>query len=387
MILGDVGVFVYNSVKPLVALQGGTYSSKTYSALQVLLIKALRDETRTLTSVVGVTLPHLKRGALRDFIDILIAEDLYGSKVTHNKTEVKFTVGRSEIEFFSADDDQKVRGGKRDRLFMNEANLFNFEKYRQLKMRTREQTIIDWNPTANFWFQKKVQGKEDVDFCISTYKNNPNVPQNVINDIESYKEDDPEFYKIYGLGLTGNLEGVIFTNVSYIKNMPDNFDIEGYGLDFGYSNSPTAMSRLGIVQDKLFGEELIYETGLTASDIVQRFKELNISKSLLIVADSADPASIETIRRAGYNIVPCKKGEGSINYGIGLLKDFKIMITEASTNFIIEAQSYLWKKDKDGNSTNEPIKRFEHFWDGVRYFVTKVTTKQKRVAKFVTKRQ
>lgn len=354
---------------PVIVHQGGTYSGKTFSILAAIhqYLDVEREGERLVTSVVSCTMPHLKRGALRDFQEITQHLGGFGS---WQKSDNIFRIGGGIIEFFSADDDGKVRGGKRDILFVNEGNLINYERYRQLAMRTRQTVIIDYNPVAEFWCHEHILKRQDILFKRSTYLDNPATPKKVIDDIERLKDIDPELYRIYALGLTGNIQGLIYSNFELVNEFPAECKRVCYGLDFGFSNDPTALVKFGYLHGEIFAEELIYETGLTNQDIARKFRELNIYQGAEIFADSAEPKSIEEIRREGFNIRPAQKGPDSIRHGINLIKQHKVNLTKSSTNMDKERRNYRWKEDRDGNATDKPIDAFNHGLDALRYAAT-----------------
>lgn len=354
---------------PVIVHQGGTYSGKTFNILSALhqYLEVENPDSRLLASVVSCTMPHLKRGALRDWEYIC---SYLGGLETWNKTDHIFKIGSSKVEFFSADDDGKVRGGKRDVLFVNEGNLINFERYRQLAIRTRATVIIDYNPVSEFWCHEHVLKQPGVLFKRSTYLDNPTTPDKVRRDIERLKDIDEQLYRVYALGLTGSVQGLIFTNTGLVDSFPQDAKKQCYGLDFGFTNDPTALVRFGELHGELWGEELIYETGLTNQDISAKLKALGIKRTDEIFAESAEPKSIEELRREKWNVKPAKKGQDSVRHGIDVLKQYKINITKASTNFDKERRNYRWKTDKDGNSLNIPIDLFNHCWDAFRYAAT-----------------
>jgi phage terminase large subunit len=347
---------------PLVIQQGGTYSGKTYSIL-LSLIEYLKESKDSLTvSVVSCTFPHLKRGAMRDFADIM---DKVGGLKDWNKTDCIGHIGNSIIEFFSADNDGKVRGGKRDVLFVNEANLINYERFRQLSMRTRQTTVIDFNPVSEFWLHDQVlPGVQEGEYLFrrTTYKDNPRTPEKVVKDIEALKLTDAQLYRVYALGKTGNITGLIFPNVTYVDQFPEEAKKQAYGLDFGFTNDPTALVRIGFLSGKLYLQELIYETGLTNPDISNRIKELGVSKRAEIVADAAEPKSIEELRRMGWNVWPGTKRE--IVYGIDLMRRHPLCVTKDSLNLAKELRNYAWKVDASGRSLNVPIDAYNHCFVG-----------------------
>lgn len=362
---------------PLILQQGGSSSGKTWGNLYALLSYLLYDrkEEKLLASVVAETFPHLKKGAIKDFKDIIEETGLV-NVIQQNKTDHQFVLPTgSIIEFFSADNGTKVRGPRRDILFMNEANSIPWEIYYQLNLRTRESTILDWNPSGEYWLHENLlptMQESEYLFTRTTYKDNPALNEKTIKEIERLRLIDPMLYKIYGEGKTGTIQGLVFVNLAYCDKLPEQLRKEAYGLDFGFTNDPTALVRIGEAHGELWGEELLYESGLTNDDICDRLLKLGISKTAEIWADSAEPKSIEEIRRKGWNIKATTKGADSVNFGIDLLKKYRLNITNASTNWRKEAKNYKWKVDsKTGKSLNEPVDAFNHAWDAARYYAVK----------------
>lgn len=351
---------------PVIVHQGGTYSGKTFSVLaavhQYLAIE--RARSKMIASIVSCTIPHLKRGALRDWTTIC---DACGGLDTWQRSDNLFTIGSSLVEFFSADDDGKVRGGKRDILFVNEGNLINFERYRQLAFRTRATVIIDYNPVSEFWLHEHIIRQPGVLFKRSTYHDNPTTPQKVKDDVERLKDIDEQLYRVYALGLTGRIQGLIYPHVELVDAFPDEARKTCYGLDFGFTNDPTALVRFGEHSGAIYADELIYETGMTNQDISRRMKDLGIRRDDEIFADAAEPKSIEELRRDGWNVRAAKKGPDSVRHGILLLKERPLRLTKRSVNMDKERRNYRYKTDKDGRSLNEPIDLFNHGMDALRY--------------------
>ena len=365
--------------------QGGTSSSKSYSAIQLIIIKALKSDEPKLFSVVAETVPHLKRGVMRDFFKILMECGLYREE-NHNKTDSTYQLGKWSIEFFSADDDGKLRGARRDYLFVNEANRITWDAFTQLEIRTREKVIIDFNPVSRFWAHTKLmQPGQKYSFIKSTYKDNidhltgtPLLEQSIIDAIESRKpvydaegnlvSGDEQFWKVYGLGEVGSLEGVIFSNWDTVDEIPESGKWTAYGLDFGFTNDPTAIVKIVYQGGELWVEELVFEQGLTNPDIVTRLKSFGVKSLDDIIADSSEPKSIAEIRRGGFKACRgVKKGPDSINNGIDILKRYKINIHKKSINLIDEFSNYQWMKTKDGDYLNKPIDNYNHGIDAVRY--------------------
>jgi len=361
-------------------VQGGTSAGKTFGILPVLIDKACKTPNLEI-SVVAESIPHLKRGALKDFKKILLLTNRWYDKY-FNRTDSKYTFPNgSYIEFFSADNDAKLRGARRDILYMNECNNMTFHAYTELASRTKKEIYLDWNPTASFWFHNEIQHDNDVDFIILTYKDNEACPQSAIDFILKAKEKANKsnfwnnWYKVYGLGEIGSLDGVVFNNWVAIDNVPNNAKYLGSGMDFGYTNDPTTLIDCYRYDNKLILNEVIYRTGLLNNDISNLIKKDNIRR--FVYADAAEPKSIEEIKRNGIMIKAAAKGKDSINYGISLLHEYDIEITKSSTNLIKEFRNYTWDKDKQGNKLNKPIDAFNHGIDAVRYFAVEVLKNKK----------
>lgn len=357
-------------------IQGGTSAGKTYAILQYLISYAYTYKNK-LISVVSESVPHLRRGALRDFKNIAI-DWHHWSEDRFNKSTLTFNFDNgSSIEFFSADQPDKLRGGRRDVLFINECNNIDFDSYQQLAIRTKDFIFLDFNPTNEFWADTELQHDKDATKIILTYKDNSALSQSIVQEIEKAKEKAKtseywaNWWKVYGEGQRGTLEGVIFSNWRQIDKVPDSAILLGCGLDFGYSNDPTALVEVYEWNGKRVVNELLYKTGLLNTDIA-RFIPLNVP----VYADSAEPKSIEEIKRAGIKrIMPVTKGSDSINYGIQLMQGQDYLITKQSTNLIKELRGYCWDKDKTGKVINKPC-GVDHGLDGLRYHEMMTLTKQ-----------
>lgn len=358
----------------IIANQGGTSSSKTYSLLQLMLIIAGKYSHK-LISVVSESLPHLKRGALRDFIQILKDEDLYRESL-HNKTDNSFKVHNSVIEFFGADSPDKLRGARRDYLFINECNNIPYDSFQQLEVRTKERIFLDYNPTSEFWVHEKLLGHEDVKYIQSTYLDNDYLDPNIVKSIERRKDQDENWWRVFGLGEVGSTEGIVYTNWKIVNKWPE-CRWEVLGIDFGYTNDPTAIVRIGYYDQELYIDEVVYETGLTNQDIGRKLK----GERVQMYADSAEPKSIEEIRRMGFHIKPCEKGKDSILNGITKVKEYKLNITKTSTNVIKELRNYQWRL-KDGRPDNKPIDNYNHALDAMRYAITMKVKARNKVKAF-----
>jgi phage terminase large subunit len=356
-----------NATTRIVVNQGGTRSSKTYSLAQLIILKALQEQGKVYT-ICRKTLPALKGTAYKDFFNILEEHNLYNPE-KHNKSELTYKLNNNEIEFISVDMPQKIRGRKRHILWLNEANEFRFEDWVQLSLRTTENIYLDFNPSDPYsWIYDKVMNREDCTFIKSTYLDNPFLPDETIKEIERLKDLDSNYWKIYGLGDMAQPTETIFRQFEICNNIPNESGLIAIGMDFGYSNDPTAIVEVFKLNDDLYINELVYSKGLTNQDIAQRLRELDITRQTEIIADSAEPKSIEELHRQNFNVKGAKKGADSINMGIDVLRRFKIHITKNSTNALNEFKYYKWLTDKNGHIINKPAtNQQDHLIDAVRY--------------------
>lgn len=349
--------------KRIRAIPGGTSAGKTIGIEQVLIDLAQRDKTPTLTSIVSESFPHLKRGAIKDFLSIL-QEHKYFVDSRWNKTDYTYTFETgSKIEFFSVDQAGKVRGPRRDRLFINEANNISFETYEQLEVRTKEFIILDWNPVSDFYYYTDIKGKDDVEELRLTYKDNEALAPEIVKSIESRK-GRTGWWKVFGLGELGEVEGKIFNGWKIIDEIPHEARLERYGLDFGYTNDPSSLVAIYYYNGGYILDEIIYSKGLSNKQIADTI--LN-QKKALVIADSAEPKSIDELRLYGINIQPATKGPGSVSQRIQMAQDQQISVTKRSINIIKEYRNYLWETDKDGNVLNVPEHTFSHSMDAFMY--------------------
>lgn len=363
-------------------VQGGTSAGKTYAILPILIDIATKNPQAEI-SVVAESIPHLKRGAMKDFKKIMISTGRFVDS-RFNASDFKYTFANgSTIEFFSADNDSKLRGARRDYLYMNEANNMTFHAYTELASRTKKSIWLDWNPTNEFWFHTDLQNDSDVDFLIINYKDNEACPESALKFILKARQKAAtssfwaNWYKVYGLGELGALEGVVFNNWKTIDAIPKEAEYLGAGLDFGFTADPTAMVGVYRWNNQIILDELIYQSGLLNSDIIKLIKH---DKRNIIYADSAEPKSIEEIRRAGFNIKPVSKGADSINFGINVLQQQDILVTSQSMNLIKELRTYCWDKDKTGKQLNKPVDYMNHAIDAVRYFaMMSLTNRNKKI--------
>ena len=345
-------------------IQGGSSAGKTIGVLLCLIHQAQKDKVPTTTSVVSESFPHLKRGAVKDFL-LIMEEHRYFVPARWNKTDYVYTFeSGSKIEFFSVDQPGKVRGPRRDRLFENEANNIPYETHEQLEIRTKEFVIIDYNPVQEFWVHTEILNKrKDIDFLVLTYKDNEALDKTIIESIES-RRNRAGWWKVYGEGQLGEVEGKIYKGWRIIDELPYEARIERYGLDFGYTNDPTALIAIYYFNGGYIVDELCFQKGLSnkqISDII-----IN-QKKALVIADSAEPKSIDEIKSYGISVLPANKGRDSVRQGIQVVQDQQISITKRSINIIKEYRNYLWMTDRDGKILNEPEHQYSHSMDAIRY--------------------
>jgi phage terminase large subunit len=353
-------------------------SGKTYSILQVLFCLAIENSGWVIT-VVGQDIPNLKKGAIRDAFNIIQDTAFIRTNIAgYNSTDRVLTFKNgTKVEFSSYQTPQDAKSGKRQVLFMNEANGIPYSIYNELEVRTDERVFIDYNPNIEFWVHDKLLGKPNTAYFISNYEHNPFVSPNIVESILKLRETDPMLFRVYGLGQTGKVEGAIF-DYSVVDEMPEQLNKVAYGMDFGFSVDPTTLVRCGLADGKIYGEELLYRTGMTNRDIHAMLIELGVRKSDMIFADSADPKSIKELRMFGWNIIPADKGQDSIQFSIDIIKQRgKMYITRESKNWIKEAQNYKWRELKTGEKINKPIDAYNHAWDACRYWAMGMIAKGK----------
>jgi len=347
------------------------------------LIDYAQTHTGEILSVVSESFPHLKRGAIRDFLNIMEAHGLYRG-VNWNKTESTYLFEEtgSKIEFFSADQPGKVRGPRRDVLFINEANNIPYDVYTQLEIRTKKIIWLDWNPVSEFWWYTEVMPNNDVDFLTLTYKDNEALDERIVKSIESRKANK-NWWRVYGLGLLGEVEGKIFTDWQIIDFIPHEARLERYGLDFGYTNDPTAIIAVYKYNGAFILDEIAYQKGLSNKNIADI---LHNQKPALTIADSAEPKSIDEISSYGISILPSKKGQGSVLQGIQYVQQQRISMTKRSLNLIKDYRNYMWKTDKDGKILNEPERYYKHSMDALVYAVNDLKSDESFVTNYDIKR-
>ena len=354
-----------NSDKKIVVEQGGTRSGKTYNILLFIIFHYCTHNKNKIVTICRKTFPSLRATVLRDFLQILNHYEIYRDEF-HNKSSSEYHLFGNLVEFTSLDQSQKIRGRKRDLLFINEGNELYWEDWQQLIFRTQERIILDFNPSDEYhWIYDNVITREDCAFYKTTYLDNPFLEDIIKQEIERLKETDDQYWQIYGLGERASSINTIF-KYSEVKQIPEDAKLIAYGMDFGYSNDPTTLVSVYVMEHNLFIKEHLYRTQMTTHDINVFLKEQNLLSNP-IYADSAEPRLIAELRRMGHNIFPSLKGKDSVNAGIDLLKRYKLHITSDSNNAIQEFRNYKWKEDRSGKLINVPEDKNNHIVDPCRY--------------------
>jgi phage terminase large subunit len=351
-------------------IQGGSSAGKTIAILILLIDRCIKTPNLEV-SVVSESIPHLRRGCVKDFLKIMKETGRFIPQ-NYNKTLLRyeFTNG-SYIEFFSADSQEKLRGGRRAILYLNEANSVDYESYLQLAIRTSGDIYIDYNPSAKFWAHTEVVNQPDTDFLILTYKDNEGLPDEVVKMLESNWEKAKtssyweNWCRVYLSGLIGQIEGTIFTDFEVIDKIPEEASLIGYGIDFGFSQDPCAVVALYKYNEDIVVDEIVYQTGLLNSELSNILKSNDVTGE--IYCESAEPKSIQELRRLGHNARPVEKGKDSVNYGIQILQQKHMLVTRRSKNLLDEFSKYMFKKNRDGGYDTTPIDAHNHACDALRY--------------------
>ena len=356
-----------NSKQRIKIFQGGSRSGKSWALMQYCLY-LITTETKPITiSIVRKTLPALKRSVLRDFNIIAKSLGVYYMG-EFNKTELVFNYNGHTIEFFSADDAQKIRGSTRDVLWCEECNELNIEDFRQLSMRTKREILMSFNPSDPVHFIYDLCERDDADLFISTYRDNKFIAPEVKKELERLKKRDPDFWRVYGEGQRAVFsQRQIFRDWNYIDESEFPEELDWFmGCDFGYTNDPTAICLIAKKNDKVFVKEVLYKTGMTNRDIANHLKSLGL-ENLLMFCDSAEPKSVEELRQMGILAKGAIKGAGSINAGLSLMREFDFYISNKATNVKSEQMKYVWEELKDGTIINKAVDRDNHTMDCLRY--------------------
>lgn len=347
--------------------QGGTRSSKTYSIAQDSSLELLKKDGNT-RDIVRKTMPSLRQTSMKDVFEILNNMGIYSDK-NHNKTESIYSFNGNEICFFGVDDEQKVRGRKRDVLWLNEANEIPYDVFQQLNFRTSGKIILDYNPSDEFhWIYERILGREDCKFIKSTYKDNPFLPEQQIKEIERLKETDPNYWRVYGLGERGSSKKTIFPKWDIVDSFPGEDSSSVYGMDFGY-NAPSAILKVKFIDEEWYIQERLYERGLTNTELIENSHNVVDNNQDYLYADSAEPDRVQEFEDAGFNVHFCDKK--SVKIGIDFLKRFPIHIVETDEypceNLKKEVRNYKWKEDRKGNVLDEPNDINDHLMACFRY--------------------
>tara|TARA_R110000744_G_scaffold75468_1_gene150081 strand:- start:505 stop:1671 length:1167 start_codon:yes stop_codon:yes gene_type:complete len=354
-----------NSDKKIVVEQGGTRSGKTYNILLWIIFEYCTRKENKIITICRKTFPSLRATVMRDFLEILRTHEIYNEN-NHNKSSSEYRLYGNLIEFTSLDQSQKIRGRKRDLLFINEANELFWEDWQQLVFRTQERIVLDYNPSDEYhWIYDKVITRSDCDFFKTTYLNNPFLEDAIKIEIERLKETDDQYWKIYGLGEKAGSIATIF-KYTEVNKIPEGADLIAMGMDYGYTNDPTVLASVYRDEENIYIEEHLYRTQMTTQDIHDFLVDKGFERSL-IYADSAEPRLNDELRRMGHNIHPSLKGKDSVNAGIDLLKRYKIHVLSSSTNAVQEFRNYKWQEDKTGKLINTPVDANNHVIDSCRY--------------------
>ena len=362
-----------NSDKKIIVEQGGTRSGKTYNIILWIIFEYCTNNRNKVITVCRKSFPSLRATVLRDFMSILESHNLYSEKF-HNKSNSEYYLFGNLVEFISLDQPQKIRGRKRDLLFINEGNELFWEDWQQLIFRTQERIVIDFNPSDEYhWIYDKVLPRDDCDFFKTTYLDNPFVEESIRKEIELLRDTDEQYWQIYGLGERAASRSTVF-RYAEVSHIPEDAELVAYGMDFGFSNDPSTLVSVYTKDINLYVKEHLYRTAMTTTDIHKFLLSEELS-SKPIYADSAEPRLISELRRMGHNIFPSLKGKDSINAGIDLLKRYKINILSTSSNAISEFRNYKWKEDKSGALLNTPIDDNNHIIDPCRYATYSILSK------------
>jgi len=358
-------------------IQGGASAGKTFGILPVLIDKATKTPGLEV-SVVTQTIPQLRRGALKDFAKIMKLTNRW-VEARYNKTLLTYNFANgSYIEFFSADQgEERIRGPRRHILYINEANRLTFDTYHQLSTRTEQDIYLCFNPTAEFWAHTEVLNEANSELLVLTYRDNEALPTNVLEDFDTAKIKAAKgsnywtnYVKVFIEGQIGNLQGVVFEDWQTVETIPTAARLEGYGVDFGFSQSAFAMVGVYKLDGAYYLKEIVYGTGMSNLEAAEAIKRTDFEIDAIIYADSAEPKSIYSMRNeGGLNIAPCASKVDIKEYAIDKLQSQTFYVDQDSTNLIDNLRRYVWATDKNGKSTGKPKKDHDHAIDAVIYFI------------------
>ena len=370
------------TTKRNVVLQGSARSGKTIALCQYFILKCLNEWDNEILTISRKTFPSLRGSVMRDFFDVLMSLKIY-NEGNHNKTTNEYKIRNNLVEFVSVDQPQKIRGRKRGYCWLNESNEFDYESYLQFNIRTQKQVFFDYNPSDEYhWIYEKIIPRKDTWFLKSTFMENPFLEKALVDEIYRLKDEDENLWKVYGLGEVGKATDLIYPDWD-IQEMPKVCEHYRYGLDFGF-NHPTALTLVGVREQDVYVHQEIYQTHLTNQDLIDLMREKNIAKNMLIRADSAEPARITEIEKAGYRVEPVKKDKGSVKDRIDSLKRRKIHITKDSPDMIKEIKNYRWKKDpKTDEILDEPVKYKDDGMDSMAYSIGDIIRDEKLFDKWI----
>lgn len=350
--------------------QGGTRSGKTFNILIWIIFKYCMTNTGKTVTILRKSSPSLHGTVARDFWHLLETHGLYDPDA-HKKTISEYRLNGNLIEFLNCDDPQKIRGRKRHLLYINEANELDYEDFFQLNIRTTERVILDFNPSDEFhWIYDRILERDDCTFHQTTYLDNPFLDKTTIEEIERLKDGDENYWRVYGLGERGISSATVFTHWKEVDQVPVGWKLMNYGMDFGYTNDPTTVVAVYTDGHGFCLDEICYATGLTNAAIAQTLRDAGVERTMPIIADCAEPKSIDEICNHGFNVHPCRKGADSIRNGIDYLRSRPLYVTSRSSNGIKEFRNYKYREDKNGKVLNVPIDNWNHFIDASRYACT-----------------
>jgi phage terminase large subunit len=361
---------------------GGQGASKTVSIIQLIIQSLLSSEKEA--TVLSSELSKMKRTVIRDYKKICKDWGVFKQDDDFNRSESKHEyLNGSYLDFLGADVSDVGKGFRRDILYINEADKITIDSAVQFISRAKL-TIIDYNPDKPFWGDDYIN---ENNFLRLTFEDNEYLSESEVRSILDYKQKgfiNPDLpfdklfhesniknkywsnkWKVYGLGLVGALTGVVFDNWNIVDKIPEHAELKAYGLDYGWSNDPTALTEIWYCDNAWYFNEVIYETGIT--DVPARFKKEGVKQYVNIFADTNEGRTNSLLRTAGFRVRDAKKGADSVMFGISIMQGLNIFITRRSTNIIFEFNNYIWGENKEGNATNEPRKKHGHSVDGIRY--------------------